>query len=188
MSQICSSKSSLMKMHQKYDEVIRSANTVMESNKHSTMQCSAVAMGGNTSFKTLVCYTPVNSDGTVSCLKSAGSMKSTITTDNNLAVIPSNSIIDTVEFFGTKNFSSKDDFSIGLGQLNQGILFPLIIDTCDEIANERIGGCRQFISDRTDGRTDKSVVATSSFVNVSFHQPQITGYLTIVIHYHTKPT
>jgi hypothetical protein len=110
-----------------------------------------------------------------------------MTNDPNLVSIPVNAIIDSIEFFGSGGFSTKDEFSIGLGQLNHSINFPLIESTCDEIANEKAGGCRQFPAYRADGKTDKVAVAFTSNVNVSFTQPVISGSLTIVIQYHTKP-
>lgn len=156
----------------------------VQENRIGVNRCNVCPDNGQ---KTLICYTPKGAEGTVSCLKKAGSVKSTMTTDSNLAMVPANAIIDSIEFFGTGAFSTKDEFSIGLGQLNQGLSFPLIEETNDEIANEKIGGCRQFLSYRPDGRTDKNVVLYASNVNVSFNQPVVSGGLTIVIRYHVKP-
>jgi hypothetical protein len=139
------------------------------------------------SQKIIVCYTPTAIDATnVSCLKSVDSPKAVLTTDSNLATVPTNAIIDTVEFFGINNFSTKDVYSIGLGQLNQGITFPLIDDADADTANEKVGGCRSFFSDRTDGRTEKNIVLYQSNVNVILNQPIVSGGLQVVIYYHLK--
>lgn len=111
-----------------------------------------------------------------------------MTTNRALIVVPANAIIDSVEYFGMNGFATKDCFSIGLGQLNQGITFPLIEDATSEIANDRSGGCKQFISYRPDGRNDRCIVAYSSNINVVFNQPVTNGSMTIVVYFHMKPT
>ena len=132
----------------------------------------------------LVCYIPTNSDaGTVSCVVGNSIEKCTMTTDKSLVTIPVNAIIDFVEYFGTGGFATKDTFSIGLGQLNQELTLPLIEDATSEIANERNGGCKQFLSYRMDERK----VLYASNVNVVFNQPVTVGGLMIVIYYHMNP-
>ena len=166
---------------------------------HSTsscMYCLPTALATNVSAqqgssqygKQLVCYIPTNSDaGTVSCVVGKYIEKCTMTTDKSLVTIPVNAIIDSVEYFGTGGFATKDTFSIGLGQLNQGLTLPLIEDATSEIANERNGGCKQFLSYRMDGRNDRCIVLYASNVNVVFNQPVTVGGLMIVIYYHMKP-
>jgi hypothetical protein len=51
------------------------------------------------SEKRIVCYTPKNSSGVVSCTLNKNSERATIITDKNLALIPKNAIIDSIEFF-----------------------------------------------------------------------------------------
>lgn len=137
--------------------------------------------------KRLVGYIPLNSEGVVSCLARANLPKCTMTTDNNLVVLPSNSIIDSIEFFGSHGFNTKDEFSIGLGQLNQNISVPLINGAVAEIANEKIGGCRHFFAVQPDGSNDRNLVLVSSNINVSFAQPVLKGNLMVIVYYHSKP-
>lgn len=140
-------------------------------------------------FKTLVCFTPKNAQGTVSLTKTPASTgKKTVTTDANLVTIPANAIIDMVEFFGVNNFSTKGTISIGLGQLNDAIMMPLIENTDAAIANERIGGCRQFLSNSPNGKNIKNLVLFQSNINVVLEHPITSGTLQVVIHYHMKPT
>lgn len=137
--------------------------------------------------KSAVMFTPKGSDGVVSCLSRPNLAKATMTTDCNIATIPINAIIDRIEFFGYDNFNTKDEFSIGLGLLNQGMSLQLIESSYPEVANERVGGCREFIAVRQDGRNDKTIVVFPSCVNVSFTQPVTSGGLMIVVYYHVKP-
>ena len=155
--------------------------------KNACVKCPIVKTDPPIWYK-LVCYTPKFSDGTVSCLKQPGLNKCTMMNDQNLVFVPANAIIDSVEYIGHNEFSTKEEFTIGLGQLNQGITFPLIEDGSDEIANERVGGCRQFLSVRVDGRTDKTIVSYSSNVNVFFNQPVTSGTMAVIIYYHMKST
>lgn len=141
----------------------------------------------DSSEKTITCYIPKFSEGTVSCVKRFAANKCTMTTDPNLVVVPINAIIDSIEFFGVNNFATKDIFSIGLGQLNQGIAFPLIVDTAIDIANAKAGGFRQFNSCKEDGSSDRGIVVYPSCVNVTFSNPVTCGGLQISIKYHTKP-
>lgn len=139
------------------------------------------------SQKIVTCYTPGCMDETsVSCLSEPDLPKAVLTTDPNLVIIPTNAIIDGVEFFGIDGFSTKDVFSIGFGQLNQGITFPLIEDADSDTANEKVGGCRFFNSNRPDGRNDKNIVLYPSNVNVILNQPITVGTLQVVVYYHLK--
>ena len=138
--------------------------------------------------KVLVCYLPITSDiGTISCTLEKGVDKLVFTTDHRKATIPANSIIDSIEFFGLDGFSTKDVFSIALGQLNSDVnAFPLVVDTDCSIANERMGGCRDFVSCASDGKNNRNIVIYDSIVNVDLQAPVIQGGLQIVIKYHSK--
>lgn len=140
------------------------------------------------SQKILTCYTPRNSSGIVSCVfDNKEEDKILFVKDKRAATIPSGAIIDSVEFFGVDNFYTKDYFSIGLGQLNEDISFPLIVDSDSDIANERVGGYRDFPSDKNNnGKNDKYIVLTPSYVNVELQQPIVSGYIQIIIRYHMK--
>jgi hypothetical protein len=152
--------------------------------EYDTGMCSA---GCQRAQKILVCYTPAdNSNGTVSCVSDRADPYVMFTTDKRAAVIPAGAIIDSVEFFGINGFSTKDVFSIGFGQLNQDIQFPLIIDAEPAVANERVGGFREFNSFHPDGRNEKNIVILPSFVNVDLGEPITCGSLQIVIRYHMK--
>lgn len=136
--------------------------------------------------KSVVCYTPKNSHDIVSCTSARNGDVLLFLNDPRAVTIPAGAIIDNVEFFGVAGFSTKDVFSIGLGQMNQDISFPLIVDADPAMANERAGGCRDFISVHPDGRNDKKIVLTNSYINVELGQPITSGYLQIIIRYHLK--
>jgi hypothetical protein len=134
------------------------------------------------------CFTPRNATGTVSLVNTTSSTSRKITTDQNLATVPANAIIDKIEFFGVNGFATKGNFSIGLGQLNGSIMVPLIENATVTIANEKVGGCREFASNAVDGRNTKILVLLQSNVNVVLEHPVTTGSLHVVIEYHLKPT
>lgn len=137
--------------------------------------------------RTLVCYIPVGMDaGIVSCTQVRGGGKLVFTTDHRCAIVPAGAIIDSVEFFGYDNFGTKDVFSIGLGQLNTDITFPLVQNADSTIANEKMGGCRDFISCEPDGKNLKNIVVYDSHVNVDLGKPVTNGGLQIVVRYHMK--
>lgn len=143
--------------------------------------------GCSRSQKILTCYTPKNSSGIVSCVSdNKDEDKVLFVKDKRAAIVPNGAIIDSIEFFGADNFYTKDYFSIGLGQLNQDISFPLIVDADSDTANEKVGGCRDFYSVQSNGKNDKNIVLMPSYVNVELQQPIVSGYLQIVIRYHTK--
>ena len=109
-------------------------------------------------YKVLVCYLPfVKDEGIISCTLEKNSDKIVFTTDHRNAIVPSGAIIDSIEFFGLDSFETKDVFSIGLGQLNSDIMFPLIQDTDSSVANERVGGYRDFISCNPNGKNIKNI-------------------------------
>jgi len=134
------------------------------------------------------CFTPRNATGTVSLVNTTSSTSRKITTDQNLATIPANAIIDKIEFFGINGFATKGPFSIGLGQLNGSIMVPLIENATAAIANERVGGCREFAANAADGRNPKTLVLLQSNVNAVLEHPVTAGSLQVVIEYHLKPT
>ncbi len=134
------------------------------------------------------CFTPRNATGSVSLVNTASTTSKKITTDQNLSLVPANAIIDKIEFFGINGFATKGNFSIGLGQLNNSIMTPLIENTTSVIANERVGGCREFASNAADGRNTKTLVLLQSNVNIVLENPITTGNLHVVIEYHIKPT
>lgn len=152
-------------------------------------QANRVMVNNESSQKTLVCYLPkseLNTTEIVSCVVEKGGPTLVYTTDSSAATIPEGAIIDSIEFFGYDNFTTKDVFSIGLGQLNEDISFPLIQKTTAAIANERVGGCRDFISYSNDGNNLKNIVICNSHVNVELGEPVTHGGLQIVIRYHMK--
>lgn len=137
---------------------------------------------------TIQCFTPRNATGTVSLVNTSASTSRKITIDQNLALIPANAIIDKIEFFGVNGFATKGTFSIGLGQLNGSILTSLIENTTAAIANERVGGCREFSSVAADGKNTKTLVLLQSNINVVLEHPVTAGNLQVVIEYHVKPS
>jgi hypothetical protein len=142
----------------------------------------------NCSLK-VICYSPKNASGTVSLIKTANNEeRKTVTTDQDLVVIPSNAIIDCVEFFGINNFLTKGSINIGLGQLNGAILMPLVDNTDSTIANEKIGGCRHFICNAQNGKNNRNLVLFDSNINLVLEHPVTSGMLQVIITYHMKPS
>lgn len=140
-----------------------------------------------TSGLTQICYSPKNAvAGTVSLVNKSNVDKRKITTQ--LETIPSNAIIDSIEFFGVGGFTTKGTFSIGLGQLNDVIKSPLIVDSNMAIANERAGGFRQFTSTDQTGKNNKNIVLYPNYINASFEHPVTAGSLQVVVYFHVKPT
>jgi hypothetical protein len=136
---------------------------------------------------TIQCFTPKNATGPVSLVSTFTATSKKISTDQNLVTIPANAIIDRIEFFGINGFATKGNFSIGLGQLNTTIMTPLVENTTSIIANEKVGGCREFSSTSVDGRNAKTLVLLQSYVNVVLENPVTAGNLHVVIDYHMKP-
>jgi hypothetical protein len=141
----------------------------------------------NNAFKILTCYTPINSTDVVSLMTEPNQPKATHGADHKLATIPANAIIDMIEYQGQDVFHTKNVFHIGLGQLNHGIMFPLIEGGTTEIANEKVGGCRQFISTDAAGRnSERNIVLYKNNVNVALESPVTSGKLRVDIYYHFK--
>jgi hypothetical protein len=149
---------------------------------------SAAPRPSGSKRSTIQCFTPRSATGTVSLVNTVSTTSRKITTDQNLTLVPANAIIDKVEFFGVNGFATKGTFSIGLGQLNGNIMTPLIENATAVIANERVGGCREFASNAADGRNTKTLVLLQSNVNVVLEHPVTAGSLQVVIEYHVKPT
>jgi hypothetical protein len=137
---------------------------------------------------TTICYTPKNASGTISLTKTPLSTKKTVTTDANLVTIPANAIIDQIDFFGINGFVTKGTFSIGLGQLNDAIMMPLIESSDSTIALDKSGGCRQFISSAANGKNSKNLVLFQSNINIVLEHPITSGTLQVVIYYRMKPS
>jgi len=161
--------------------------------------CSVFNMPNNCSVKcprivqkqsdqlSVTCYTPKNATGTVSMIRTPSSAKKTVTTDPNLVTIPINAIIDQIDFFGINNFTTKGTFSIGLGQLNDAIMLPLIESSDSTIALDKAGGCRQFLSTVATGKNAKSLVLFQSNINIVLEHPITNGSLQVIVHYRMKP-
>jgi hypothetical protein len=147
---------------------------------------SAAAVDSKT--KTVHCFTPRNVSGSVSLVNTSTASSKKITLDQDLTVIPANAIIDSIQFYGKSGFTTKGNFSIGLGQLNGNILTPLIENTTAVISNEKVGGCRDFINTAPDGKNAKTINLLQSNVNIILEHPITMGYLEVFINYHFKPT
>jgi hypothetical protein len=140
-------------------------------------------------FKHITCYTPQASTATgevVSLVQHPSNPKCAVMTNPALAIIPANAIIDMIEYNGINAFSTKGEFNVGLGQLNHTITFPLIEGGTATIANEKVGGCREFRSTSADGENGKNIVLYASNVNISLESPIQSGNLRVDIVYHVK--
>lgn len=166
-------------------------STTARSHLYPALSPSAPSVEDIRSQKTLVCYVPTGDDVTpddtvLTCTLDKSGSRIVYLTDPRAATIPSGAIVDSIEFFGYDGFATKGKFSIGLGQVNTAITFPLVLDTDSSIANERVGGCIDFFSVSSDGKTLKNIVLCSSNVNVDLEEPITNGGLQIVIRYHMK--
>lgn len=159
---------------------VRSANKRFLKNitEKSSSECA---------YKVLTCYTPSNSSDVVSLMTEPNQPKATHGGDPKLAIIPANAIIDSIEYQGQDMFMTKNTFHIGLGQLNHGIMVLLIEGGTSEIANEKVGGCRQFISTDPSGKnSDRNIILYKNNVNVALDTPITNGSLRVDIYYHIK--
>lgn len=139
-------------------------------------------------FRVLTCYTPTpESFGVrvVSLVKHPAQTKCLVN-NQTLASIPSGAIIDMVEYTGLKSFATKGGFTIGIGELNNTIMVPLIENGTSMIANENVGGCRQFLSDAENGENTKIKIPYKSCVNFSCDGGVQSGSLRVDIYYHVK--
>lgn len=133
-------------------------------------------------------YTPTRFGKVVSLVKTPNDTVKKMTTDEGLLVIPANAIVEKVSFFGHNNFATTGYFTIGLGQLNNSILAPLIEEATAEIANERVGGCRDFTASNSNGKNPKILVLVNSHVNIATEELVTSGLLMVEIVYRIKPT
>lgn len=171
-------------------------NTLVKDLNKCKLKCSSNLSQTNQNSKkdtkeasfTTICYTPKNASGTISLTKTPISSKKTVTTDQNLVTIPGNAIIDQIDFFGINGFMTKGTFSIGLGQLNDAIMMPLIESADSTIALDKSGGCRQFISSAANGKNSKNLVLFQSNINVVLEHPITSGSLQVIIYYRMKPS
>jgi hypothetical protein len=179
-------------------------SSIMSNKNHALVACSKccgndqllpvitgthpVPQPSTSKREVIQCFTPRSASGTVSLVNTASTTSRKMTTDQNLALIPANAIIDKVEFFAHNGFATRGTFSIGLGQLNGSIMTPLIENTTALIANERVGGCREFVSNAADGKNTKTLVLLQSNINIVLEHPVTSGNLQVVIEYHIKPT
>lgn len=139
-------------------------------------------------FRVLTCYTPIATSiggNVVSLVKHPGQPKCLVN-NKTLASIPSGAIIDMIEYTGLKSFAAKGVFTIGIGELNNTIMVPLIENGTSMIANENVGGCRQFISDLENGENTKIKIPYTSCVNFSCDEGVQNGTLRVDIYYHVK--
>uniref|UniRef100_A0AAU7SS97 Capsid protein n=1 Tax=Heteronotia binoei irido-like virus TaxID=3141948 RepID=A0AAU7SS97_9VIRU len=133
----------------------------------------------------IVGYTPDKAPMGVSSLVKTPGIKRTISSTSNYVIVPRNAIIDRVEFVGFDGFSAGR-IEIGLGTFNSPINFPLISNTTAEIANELIGGIKDFRFDELTGSNDHAVVTQDSYINICTTTP-ITGFLQVAIYFHLRP-
>lgn len=132
-------------------------------------------------------YTAVGAPAGIGSLYTTPSCKRSAVANSSHVRIPVGAVIDWIEFNGVGKFSTRQPFSIGLGALNGNITFPLIIDGTTDIANEKIGGNRHFLSVNENGSTTHALVIFTSFVNVCLQAPIESGNLQVVVYYHLKP-
>jgi hypothetical protein len=135
--------------------------------------------------KRMVMYTPKNASGTVSLVNTPNSESSRIINEN-LALLPPNSIIDAIEYKGYNNLVVSGTFDIGLGQLNTGVFTFLIEDGTSVIANSPQGGCRDFSCSNPTGANDKIIVQANRCVNICTEHPFTSGGIVVIITYHLK--
>lgn len=135
--------------------------------------------------KHIVMYTPKNASGNVSLVNTPNSESSRVINEN-LALLPPNSIIDAIEYKGYNNFVISGVFDIGLGQLNTGVFTPLIEDGTMLIANAAQGGYRDFVSTDASGVNDKIIVQANKCVNMVLEHPITSGGLVVTIYYHSR--
>ena len=109
-----------------------------------------------------------------------------ITTDKNLATLPANAIVESISYYGFKNFNTTGVFNIGIGQLNSNLTQFFINGGTSSIANEKQGGSRCFSTNNETGSNEMPFITSDSFINLEFEQP-MTGGLTVVIKYYLKP-
>lgn len=156
---------------------------ITRQNANSAECASAVV------HRVLTCYTPQFASmekGYVSMTKDP-SMSRTNVVNNTLVTVPAGAIVDMIEYSGVNSFSATGEFSIGLGQLNHDPSVYLIEGGTSLIANDNVGGCRQFISELDSGENNKVMVPYSNCVNFMCKGGVQKGSLRVDIYYHKKP-
>lgn len=143
--------------------------------------------GADSNVFITVGYTPlsttIKAQKNVSLVKQFDNRKSLLLSDPNLCILPANSIIDSIEFYGN-NLETKGVFNIGFGQLNENASTLLINRSTAAIANERQGGCRFFVPSALDGSNDRIQTLFDTPVNVCLEHSITCGSLKVVIKYH----
>lgn len=148
--------------------------------------CEAPAM---VVHKVLTCYTPdceTIEKGYVSMVKDPSLKKKTVA-NSSLVTIPAGAIIDMIEYSGVNSFAATGGFAIGVGQLNGDAVAYLIEGGTSVIANDNVGGCRQFISENENGDNNKIKVPYNSYINFRCPGGVQKGGLRADIYYHVKP-
>lgn len=135
--------------------------------------------------KHIIMYTPKNASGTVSLVNTPNSESSRVINEN-LALLPPNSIIDVIEYKGYNNFTVSGAFDIGLGQLNTNVFNILIDDGTALIANSPQGGCRCFVYSEANGENEKIFVQANKCINIETVNPITSGGLVVTIYYHYR--
>ena len=131
-------------------------------------------------------YTPVDAREIVSLNSQPGLPIASSNDIYTTVIIPTNAVIDRIEYEGEDLFQTKGNFHLGLGQLHHSILFPLIENGTLTIANEKSGGCREFTTSHPTGENSKNKVLYPSMVNVALTNPITHGSLRVDIYYHIK--
>lgn len=151
-------------------------------------KCEDTENGGKC-FRVLTGYTPTPASiGTrvVSLVKHPAQSKCVVQNNQSLVYVPGGAVIDMIEYNGVKSFSTKGGFTIGIGELNNTIMVPLIENGTSLIANENIGGCRQFLAEAESGENTKIKVPYKSCINFSCEGGVLSGSLRVDIYYHVK--
>ena len=143
----------------------------------------------NVVSKVLTCYTPSYQtiDKGVVSMMNCQDQKKSLVNKNTLAIIPEGAIIDMIEYQGIDSFAATGDFTVGIGELNGNMMVNLIQGGTSMIANDNVGGCRQFISEVETGENNKIRVAYNSNVNFFCSGGVHGGTLRVDIYYHIKP-
>ena len=142
----------------------------------------------NVVHKVLTCYTPdceTIEKGYVSMVRDPSLKKKTVA-NGSLVTVPAGAIIDMIEYSGVNSFAATGGFTIGLGQLNGDSVTNLIEGGTSLIANDNVGGCRQFISENENGDNNKIKVPYNIYVNFRCIGGVQKGGLRADIYYHAK--
>lgn len=136
-------------------------------------------------FSRITGYTPAGAPVGYSSLFLTQASKKCMSATGNHVRIPKGAIIDRIEFIGNNEFDCGG-FSIGLGAFDNAINFPLITDSTPAIANEGVGGVRDFYFVDPTGECNHSIVTEDSFLNIRTTGP-MRGDLQVSVYYHSHP-